>query len=303
MGRDVTQAAFSCQDRERYRDKVRRCLDVFTTMLQDFRFDIDCPMTGMEIELNLVDDGGLPAMVNDETLADLADPSFQTELGRFNLEINLEPRMIAGNGLDSYEHDIIASLRLANKSAGRFGSHTALVGILPTLMKEHTSLASLSTNTRFKTLNHEMTTARGGRFDLDIRGSEELLASNSSIAAEGACTSAQFHLQLTPETFPTYWNVAQAIAAVQVAVAANSPFLYGKRLWAETRIPLFQQSTDTRPWDLRSQGVRPRVWFGERWISSARDLFEENVLYYSSLLPVCDAEDPKKCWLGGEFQS
>ena len=92
--------------------------------------------------------------------------------------------------------------------------------------------------------------------------------------------------------FARHWNGAQAIAGVQLAVGANSPFFYGKELWRETRIALFEQATDTRPEELKAQGVRPRVWFGERWITSIFDLFEENVRYFPALLPVCQDEDP-----------
>ncbi|ELP69671.1 hypothetical protein STRTUCAR8_06183, partial [Streptomyces turgidiscabies Car8] len=95
----------------------------------------------------------------------------------------------------------------------------------------------------------------------------------------------QLHLQVTPARFADVWNAAQAIAAVQVAIGANSPFLFGRELWRESRPPLFTQSTDTRPPELQAQGVRPRTWFGERWISSAYDLFEENLRYYPALLP------------------
>ena len=79
---------------------------------------------------------------------------------------------------------------------------------------------------------------------------------------------------------------------VQVALAANSPFLFGRQLWQETRITLFEQATDTRPAELKEQGVRPRVWFGERWITSVFDLFEENIRYFPALLPICEEEDP-----------
>jgi hypothetical protein len=99
------------------------------------------------------------------------------------------------------------------------------------------------------------------------------------------------HLQVSPEDFAAYWNAAQAIAGIQVAVGANSPFLFGRRLVAESRIPLFEQSTDTRSDELKAQGVRPRVWFGERWITSIFDLFEENTRYFPALLPICSDED------------
>jgi hypothetical protein len=109
---------------------------------------------------------------------------------------------------------------------------------------------------------------------------------------EAACTSVQCHLQVSPELFGSYWNAAQAVAGVQVAIAANSPYLFGRELWQETRIPLFMQATDTRPEELQVQGVRPRVWFGERWITSVFDLFEENLRYFPSLLPLVADEDP-----------
>ena len=102
----------------------------------------------------------------------------------------------------------------------------------------------------------------------------------------------QLHVQVSPEAFGDYWNAAQAVAGVQVAVAANSPFLFGRQLWHETRITLFEQATDTRPDELKHQGVRPRVWFGERWITSVFDLFEENIRYFPALLPLCEDEDP-----------
>src|SRR6201995_902366 len=115
---------------------------------------------------------------------------------------------------------------------------------------------------------------------------------STSIAPESACTSMQLHLQVSPEGFPSNWNAAQVLAGPQLALGANSPYFFGHQLWSETRIELFAQSTDTRPDELKSQGVRPRVWFGERWITSIFDLFEENVRYFPSLLPEVSDEDP-----------
>ena len=55
MGTEVSAASFSREQRQKYREKVRLNLDVFERMLQHARFDADRDMTGMEIELNLVD--------------------------------------------------------------------------------------------------------------------------------------------------------------------------------------------------------------------------------------------------------
>ncbi|MEV7228366.1 MULTISPECIES: glutamate--cysteine ligase [Polymorphospora] len=292
MGRDLTPDAFSREDRVRYRQKVRRCLDVFALMLDDFGFDADRPTTGLEIELNLVDANADPAMRNAEILANLADPTFQTELGQFNLELNARPRLIEGDGFADYEADLQDSLGRAEDRAVKADSTIILIGMLPTLTPQHLVLDNLSTNERYRALNDQIVAARGEDLQLDIRGVERLSTHTDSIAPEAACTSVQFHLQVAPDSFANYWNASQAIAGVQVAIGANSPFLYGRQLWAETRIALFEQATDTRPDELKAQGVRPRVWFGERWITSIFDLFEENVRYFPPLLPICDDEDP-----------
>src|SRR5213080_1750539 len=292
MGKDVSRSTFTPEDRTRYRQKVRRCLDVFALMLNDFRFDADRPMTGLELELNLIDAEGEPAMRNAQVLADLADPSFQTELGQFNLEINLSPRLIAEHGFEDYEHDLLASLARADERAKEAQARLVTIGILPTLTQRHAILENLSPDPRYRVLNEQIVAARGEDITLDIRGVEALQSHTDSIAPEAACTSTQFHLQVAPEDFANYWNASQAIAGPQVAIGANSPYLFGKRLWAETRIALFEQATDTRPDELKAQGVRPRVWFGERWITSIFDQFEENVRYFPSLLPICEDEDP-----------
>src|SRR4051812_46722853 len=144
MGQDVTRGAFSREDRARYRRKVRRCLDVFALMLNDFRFDADRPTTGLEIELNLIDAACQPAMRNAEVLANLADPAFQTELGQFNLELNVAPRLIAGNGFSEYEREVRASLQHADERANKAEAGLVLIGILPTLTQAHTVLENLS---------------------------------------------------------------------------------------------------------------------------------------------------------------
>jgi len=299
MGKDLSAVAFTPADRTLHRQKVRRCLDVLALMLDNVRFDGDSRMTGLEIELNLMDQDADPAMRNAEILSNLADPAFQTELGQFNIELNARPRLISGHGFADYEYDVLQSLARAEDRAGKADCTLVMIGALPTLTPDHLVLANISANERYRLLNDQIVGARGERFRVEIRGVERLQTATDSIAPEAACTSAQLHLQVPPEQFAAHWNASQAIAGVQVAIGANSPFLLGRRLWAETRIALFEQATDTRPDELKAQGVRPRVWFGERWITSVFDLFEENVRYFPPLLPIVDDEDPVAVVTGG----
>ena len=292
MGRDIDAITITGEDRRRYRDKVRRSLDVFARMLREHRFEGEPAQVGVEIELNLVDGQGEPSMRNADVLDAIADPAWATELGQFNLEINVPPRELGGDAVADLEKEIRDSLNRADERARSTGSRLVMVGILPTLREEHMHEDTISANARYRVLNEQIFAARGEDMRIAIDGPERLLTHAGSITPEAACTSVQLHLQVCPEEFANYWNAAQAIAGVQVAVAANSPYLFGRRLWDETRITLFEQATDTRPDELKHQGVRPRVWFGERWITSVFDLFEENIRYFPALLPVCDDEDP-----------
>jgi hypothetical protein len=292
MGEKVAHQEFTREDRTRYREKVRRCLDVLARMLRESRFDFESPMTGLEIELNLVDELGDPALKNTEALEAIADPDFQTELGSFNLEINVAPKRLKDRGFTEFEDGVRASLNDAESKAAKVGAHMVMIGILPTLAVDHMTPASLTPNPRYQLLSDQILAARGEDIVIDIAGPERLSTTTDSIAPEAACTSTQLHTQVSPEQFAAYWNASQAVAGVQLALGANSPFLLGHELWRETRIPLFEQATDTRGEELKAQGVRPRVWFGERWINSIFDLFEENVRYFPALLPVLDDEDP-----------
>ena len=292
MGEEVEQRTFTREDRARYRQKIRRSLDVFASMLREARFEFERPLTGMEIELNLVDEHADPAMRNAEVLAAIADPDFQTELGQFNVEINVAPQRLAGEGTAVLERAVRASLNDAEERARTVGAHMAMIGILPTLRREHLTMESLSANPRYALLNEQIFAARGEDLDIRIDGIDRLAVTTDTIAPEAACTSTQFHLQVSPAQFAAYWNAAQVIAGIQVALGANSPLLFGRERWRETRLPLFEQATDPRSEEIRAQGVRPRVWFGERWITSVFDLFEENVRYFPALLPICDGDDP-----------
>ena len=292
MGEDVAVSGFTREDRQRYREKVHACLDAFARMLGESRFDGDRSSVGLEVELNLTDDDGVPAMTNAAVLERIADADFQTELAQFNVEINVAPRKLPGTVLSELEDGIRDTLNRAEERSRTTGSHMMIIGILPTVDEDHLCADTLSANSRYALLNEQIFAARGEDLHIDITGRERLVAYADTIAPEAACTSVQLHQQVDPDDFARHWNAAQAIAGIQLAVGANSPFFFGRELWQETRIALFEQATDTRPEELKAQGVRPRVWFGERWITSVFDLFEENVRYFPALLPVCGTGDP-----------
>ena len=201
MGEEVEQQEFSRADRTRHREKVRRNLDVFARMLREARFDTDDPMTGLEMELNLIDDAGDPALKNAEVLEAIADPDFQTELGQFNIEINLAPARLREGGLSTFESSLRRSLNDAEEKAAQVGAHQVMIGILPTLAEGHMSKSALSANPRYKLLSEQILDARGEDITISISGRERLTTTADSIVPEAACTSTQFHVQTSPDSF------------------------------------------------------------------------------------------------------
>ncbi|MET9375584.1 glutamate-cysteine ligase family protein [Streptomyces sp. NPDC003035] len=292
MGEKVVADGFDLSDRQRYRRKLQQCLAGLARLLAEKRFDRPQNLMGLEIELNLAGADGMPRMVNGEVLKRIASTDFQTELGMFNLEVNIAPHRLGGRVFDRLAEELRTGLGYADRKAREVDAGVVMIGILPTLAQHDLVFENLSAVDRYSLLNDQIVAARGEDFALDIQGVERLTCTSTSIVPEAACTSVQLHLQVTPGRFAAVWNAAQAVAAVQIAVGANSPFLFGRELWRESRPPLFQQATDTRPPELQAQGVRPRTWFGERWVDSAYDLFEENLRYFPPLLPICDEEDP-----------
>src|SRR5690625_2642435 len=292
MGEEISSREFSREDHLRYREKIQRCLEALRRVLASDAFAPQQWRTGMEIELNLVD-AQLDAFVdNAAVLRRVDEPRYQPELGLFTIEFNVEPHLIGGEALHDQESGLRAELNRALARAEEAGAGIVMIGVLPTLPAPQPEREWLSDSERYRALDQAIMSARREPITVAMSGPETLEIEVDSIAAEAACTSTQFHLQLAPDRFASYWNAAQAVAGPQLAMGATSPFVFGKHVAAESRIELFMQSTDLRAPELRNQGVRPLVYFGDRWIDSILDLFEENVRFYPVLLPESSDEDP-----------
>ncbi|RKN44815.1 glutamate--cysteine ligase [Streptomyces hoynatensis] len=292
MGEKLVADRFDLAARQRFRARLDACLQALRRLLREERFEGPRDLIGLEVELAMADSEGAPRMVNDEVLARMATKDFQAELGQFNLELNMPPRLLGGTVFDDLAEELRIAVGYADRMAAEFGGRLVMTGVLPTVTPEQMVPGSLSPDDRYTLLNDQILAARGEAITLDIAGAETLTHSFDSIAAESACTSVQFHLQVTPAGFAATWNAAQAATAAQVAAGANAPFVFGRELWHESRPPFFLQATDSRPPEFAAQGVRPRTWFGERWIDSADSLFEENNRWFPALLPHCAEEDP-----------
>ncbi|MGO3333163.1 MAG: glutamate-cysteine ligase family protein [Brevibacterium aurantiacum] len=284
MGEEVSSKRYTPEERTLYREKLAENLELFDTYLRHAEFK-SAGTIGLELELNLIDSDNQPSLNNTKVLERL-DDEFQSEIGGFNLELNHPVLQVAGRGLKTLEAGVAHRLDKAQKAAEAEGLTVTSIGTLPTLSTQFlTEETWITEENRYEALSNSIVDARGEYVRIELDGEEKYKHEFADIAPEASCTSMQLHLQVAPNKFAEAWNASQAIAAAQVAMSANSPLFVGRKLWHESRIPVFTQAIDTRTPELVNQGVRPRVWFGERWITSVFDLFEENVRYFPPLLP------------------
>jgi CBS domain-containing protein/gamma-glutamyl:cysteine ligase YbdK (ATP-grasp superfamily) len=270
-----------------------RDVRAFEQMLEGDVFETDVRRIGAEQELFLVDSNWRPAPLAVEVLEALDDPHFTSELARFNLEYNLDPLNFGGACLREMEAQIETLLAKVREAARAQGGNVVLAGILPSLNKSDLELDNMTPNPRYFALNEAMTRQRGGDYEFYLKGVDELHLHHDSIMVEACNTSFQVHFQVAPHEFARLYNAAQAVIAPVVAAAANSALLFGKRLWAETRIGLFQQSIDTRRTTPHLREQTPRVSFGRQWVrSSALEIFREDIARFRTLLSADVDEDP-----------
>ena len=257
-------------------------------MLDNDWFESNVTRIGAEQEMCLVEEGSFkPATIAVEALKKMKDYDWvETELARFNLETNLTPRVLRGRCFSQMERENKTKLKKIREQLKTLDAHLILTGILPTLRKFHLTMDNLTPMKRYYALMESINQQRiGSSYELRLNGIDELLVKHDSPLLEACNTSFQVHLQVAPDEFVKMYNIAQALAAPVMAVAANSPIVFGRRLWHESRIALFQQSIDTRSSHDHMRERSPRVSFGSRWIKdSILDIYREDIARFRVLL-------------------
>lgn len=286
----------------RFTSRVLEDLDALERLLDEGLLESDVRRIGAEQEMFLVDDHGRPATVSVELLESVDHPRITSELGRYNLELNLEPLVFEGGALQRMEENTLQLLEVVRRAAEPFGARPLLTGILPTLRKSDASLENMYPRERYRELNEAMTRLRGKPYEFYITGVDELRVEHDSVMIESCNTSFQVHFQVGRDEFAQLYNIAQAITGPVLAVAVNSPVLFGRRLWEETRIATFRQSLDTRKPLPHMRESRPRVHFGRDWVEeSVLEIYREDVSRFPALLAGRTREDPTALLDAGEI--
>jgi len=285
MGEHNVQLESVPEQRRAFINRLLNDLQALERMIASGLIESDVRRIGAEQELFLINSAWRPASVAQQVLERIADPHFVTEIAQFNLEINLDPLVFNGDCLSEMERRLNGMIDKARAAANACEAEVVLTGILPTIRKSDLELENMTPLPRYTALSEALARQRGGAFELKVKGNDELIIKHDNWMLEACCSSFQIHFQSGSTEFANLYNVAQAITGPVLAAAANSPLLFGRRLWRETRIPLFEQSVDTRHTGYHLRERSSRVSFGQRWVqNSALELFEEDVSRFPVLL-------------------
>ncbi|HEY4491350.1 MAG TPA: hypothetical protein VI958_05085, partial [Acidobacteriota bacterium] len=302
MGRQSVAELSNEADVRRFETAVLRDLTSLETMIQSCLFETGIRRIGAEQEMFLVDRSMRPASIAAQLLSKLSDLPFTAELAQFNLEMNLTPLFLQGDCLTRMHEELKQLTKKTRDAAAGFDADVLLAGILPTLCLSDLRLENLTDSPRYRELNRSLEQLRGESFLIHIKGLDELFLAHENMMLEACNTSFQIHYQTAPDHFANDYNTAQAISGPVLAAAVNSPILFQKRLWSETRLALFQHSVDERSQAQHFRDRPPRVRFGETWVQdSVLEIFKEDFVRFRLLVACSDHEDSAEALAKGEI--
>ena len=275
----------SRKDKANYIHQLIKDIEALDKMIKEGLIEKTPIRIGAEQEFCLIDDEYNPRHNSLDVLETINDEHFTTEIGNFNLEINLDPFVLTGDCFTKLADQLHELLEKAENAADKHGNRILLTGILPTLSLDHITIENMTDVRRYNVLNEAIKESRSDDFEIHIKGVDELNLLHDSVMLEGCNTSFQMHLQINPDEFCESYNWAQAISGPVLSICTNSPLLFGKELWSETRIALFTQSVDTRANSFLLNEKQSRVSFGSEWTKgSVTDIFKDNISRFRSLI-------------------
>lgn len=288
MGQEISGSHFRKQDFSLFAQRLREETALLRQCFEQRTLSQRHAIGGFELEAWLVDAQGEPAPINERYLERLGDTAlYSPELSRFNIEINSSPLALEGDALERMQRELESNWARCREVAQQMDADLVMVGILPTLRDTMLTLHNMSRKERYRALNEQVLRLRRGKpLRLDIVGEQHLVSLHRDVMLEAATTSFQIHLQVAQDKAVRYYNAMQILSAPMVAISANSPLLFGMRLWQETRIPLFEQAVATGGIAGGASGPLKRVSFGSGYARrSMMELFAENAEHFPLLLP------------------
>lgn len=288
MGEEIQYSHFNKSDYQQFTSHLKEETELLKSWFDNQQFSSSPLMAGYELEAWLINKTGSPVAINDAFLELADNPLLSPELAKFNIELNVDPERLSNKVLSIFEQELNTLWQQCSSTAQALDSKIIGIGILPTLQDSDLTLENLSLLDRYRALNEQVLRQRNGvEIELNINGQDHLQLSHKDVMLEAASTSLQIHIQVPENMATRYYNASVLLSAPMVAVSANSPCLFGQRLWQETRIPVFEQAVPTGGYGGASSGPVHRVSFGSDYVrNSLFECFQENLDHFPVLLPV-----------------
>lgn len=288
MGEEIQYSRFNKTDYQQFISRLKKETELLKSWFDNNHFSASTLMAGYELEAWLIDQAARPLTINEEFLKLANNDLLSPELAKFNIELNVEPERLSSNVLSIFEKKLDALWQQCSDIAQSLNSNILGIGILPTLQDSDLTLDNISLLDRYKALNEQILRQRNGvEIELSINGDDHLQTSHKDVMLEAATTSLQIHIQVPADVATRYYNASVLLSAPMVAISANSPCLFGRRLWQETRIPVFEQAIPTGGYGGAASGPVQRVSFGTSYVrDSLFECFQENLEHFPVLLPV-----------------
>ena len=299
MGDEIQRRHFDAEDFRRFRRNLDNETHLVAELFERNELSHRGDMVGFELEAWIVDADGQPHPENERLLSIIANPLVVPELAAYNVELNGSPTALQGNVFSRIHDELAATWEICRTGARELGCRLATIGILPTIRPELLNSRYMSGMVRYQALNDRILALRDGApLHIRITTGDGLDMYHDDVMLEAATTSFQIHLQCKPERAVRDFNAAIVGSAPMVALAANSPFLFGRSLWEETRIPLFEQAVSAGP------RAPARVTFGTGYAKgSLAEIFAENQRDHAILLPFVQPDEPPHKYAHVRFQN
>ncbi len=290
MGQEIQSSSFTEAELEQFKALLAEETALLQRWFADGRLAGSGYKAGFELEAWLLDATNHAAPDNKAFLATLEDPDVVPELASFNFEVNGDPAVLAGDAFDRMYQGLLRTWHKCREVAASRDERIIMIGILPHLRESDLTLKNMSQMSRYRALNHQVLKMRHYEpLHLHITGRDELDTKKFDVMLEAATTSFQVHFQIPLEQSVPVYNATLLASAPMVAISANSPYLFGKDLWDETRIPLFEQSVRL------GEPGQHRVSFGYGYLEhSLAECFATNLSDYPVLLPLVSDAPPDK---------
>ena len=283
MGQNTRQLHYTKQQEEDFQTLLEEETKLLKQWIKDKHFKSSPWICGYEAEGWIIKEQGAPYACSDKFLADISDSHITPELSKFNFEINGNPFPINKDLPSNLQKDFHFYWKKCADVAAKQKGRVLFIGTYPDLSQISFGMKQIYPQNRYYAINSRIHSLRKEPVHIKIKGTESLILDTTSIIHEAETTSLQIHLQVDFSEAKDFYNASLIASPIMSALCANSPFVCGKELWHESRIPLFEQVISL---EVVQNGQKiSRVGLGHDFVKDCvSELFDHN-LVHPVLLP------------------